>query len=146
MKTKVSKAFAHLKQAERLLAQCIVSGDNDYDYRQLHLLLGQERLVDQFRSVMLQQHVQGSYWANEYLFREYMIRYNISKFALKLDRKVTNRIIGRHYAEKSAVAIYIKNRKLYPLPVKAVENKKMQSITTRYWHILRVGSLSGSQS
>lgn len=112
------KPFDELKRAEELLEQYNPSGDEELDYRQLVSLLAQERVLDIARIDMFEKHKHGSSKANDYLFREYMVRHKISEYALKLDKKVTDKITGENPEEKSFVAMCVKNRGLYPKPVK----------------------------
>jgi hypothetical protein len=110
--------FEDIEKAEELLKEYQPTGDPNLDYLSLKALLAQERLLDTFRVVMFSQYKQGTSEAEEYVFREYMVRHKISKFALKLNEEVTSRITGEDPIEKSYVAICIKNRELYPKPVK----------------------------
>jgi len=112
------KPFEELKQAEDLLQEYKPSGDEELDYRQLLALLAQERVLDMCRIDMLKKYKHGSGRSKNYMYREYMVRHKISEFALKLDKKVTDKITGENPEEKSVVAMYVKNRELYPKPVR----------------------------
>lgn len=112
------KPFEELKRAEDLLKEYKPSGDEELDYRQLSALLAQERVLDICRIDMFEKHKHGSTKAKDYLYREYMVRHNVSEFALKLSKEVTDKITGENPEEKSFVAMCVKNRELYPKPVK----------------------------
>lgn len=110
--------FEELKNAEELLTQYKVTENPEVNYRQLVSLLTQERVLDRARVPMFEHHKHGSERANDYVFREYMVRHKISEYALALDKEVTDRILDNDLVELSAVVICIKNRELYPKPVK----------------------------
>ena len=75
-------------------------------------------MVDRVRTDMFVAHKHGSDEAKDYLYREHMVRRRISEFALKLSKEVTDKITGQGPEEKSFVATCVKNRELYPKPVK----------------------------
>lgn len=112
------KPFEDLKKAEALLEQYKITDDPEVNYRQLVSLLTQERVLDSARITMFEQHEHGSEKAKDYVFREYMVRHKISEYALALDKKVTDRIFTNDLVEMSVVVMCIKNRELYPKPVK----------------------------
>ncbi len=114
----MTNPFEELKTAESLLKKYEPSNDPELDYRQLKALLAQERVLDYCRIDMFEKHKHGSSKAKDYVFREYMVRHQISEFALKLNKEVTDRITGEDPEEKSFVAMCVKNRELYPKPVK----------------------------
>lgn len=47
-----------------------------------------------------------------------MFRHNVSEFALRMSKEVTGLVAGEDPEEKSFVAMCIKNKELYPEPVK----------------------------
>lgn len=112
------KPFEVLKSIEDQLQTCKASGNEELDYLLLKALLSQERLLDSGRVTVYEQHQQERSKIDDYLFREYMVRHLISKFALTLSRQVTDKITGQDAAELSAVASCVKNRELYPEPAK----------------------------
>ncbi|MCA9323532.1 hypothetical protein KC992_00330 [Candidatus Saccharibacteria bacterium] len=112
------KPFEELKNAEALLEQYKVTDNPEVNYRQLVSLLTQERVLDSARIPMFEQHKHGSEKAKDYVFREYMVRHKISEYALSLDKEVTDRILDNDLVETSVVVMCIKNRELYPKPVK----------------------------
>ena len=114
----MSPKFTDLESAEKILAMCEPTGDAETDYAHLDALLIYERLVDRERIFILQHYQDGSPEAKDYIFREYMLRHRISAFAMKLDKSVTDRITGEKSEEKSFLAISVKNREIYPEPVK----------------------------
>lgn len=114
----MSSKFTDLESAEKILSMCEPTGDAESDYTHLEVLLTYERLVDKERVFILQQNQADSPEAKDYIFREYMLRHNISAFAMKLDKTVTDRIIGEKPGEQSFLATSIKNREEYPKPVK----------------------------
>lgn len=114
--TALTDPFQQLQKAEYLLAQFKPTGSGPVDFDMLSELFTQERVLDRSRSDMYENNTHGSTTATDYLFREYMVRHLISLFALKLDRSVTDRITGEEPNQKSAVAIYCKDRTEYPKP------------------------------
>lgn len=110
--------FAELTKAEQLLEQSEPAHETELDYRQLKILLAQERVLDRCRMDMFDQHPHGSPEAEDYIFREYMVRHKISTFGLQLSKEVTDRLTGEDPVERSFVAMYVKNRDPYPKPVK----------------------------
>lgn len=113
--------FEDLKHAEELLAKYKPTGNEDEDFAMLKSLLAQERVLDISRPIMFEKHPHGSEKANDYVFREYMVRHRISLFALKLDKKVTDKINfdGQPGSIQSSVcAMHCMNREEYPKPVK----------------------------
>lgn len=112
------KPFEELKKAEDLLDQYKITDNQEANYRQLVSLLTQERVLDSARVLMYEQHKHGSEKAKDYVFREYMVRHKISEYALALDKKITDRIFDNDLVENSVVAMHVKNRELYPKPVK----------------------------
>ena len=112
------KPFEELKNAEDLLTQYKVTDNPEVNYRQLVALLTQERVLDSARIPMFEHHKHGSEKAKDYVFREYMVLHKISEYALALDKEVTDRIFDNDLVETSVVVMCIKNRELYPKPVK----------------------------
>lgn len=112
------KPFDELKRAEELVERYKPSGDEELDYRQLVSLLAQERVLDAVRADVFENYEYDSDEAGEYVFREYMVRHNLSVYAATLDKNVTDRITGENPEEKSFVAICVKNREIYPKPKK----------------------------
>ena len=109
--------FEELKKVETLLDQTRTSQDPEADFSKLTALLVQERILDRLRIKMFEENRHGSQPANDYLYREYLVRHRISVFAQSLDRTVTDRVTCESPEQKSAVAICIKNREAYPRPI-----------------------------
>jgi uncharacterized protein len=117
-----SRPFYTLTETEDALDRASVSGDDEQDYRQLLALLRKERELDHLRIEVFDRYRHGSDEANDYLFREYMVRHRVTKFALGLDRKITDKVTGELAEEKSVVAMCVRHRETYPEPVKKVKN------------------------
>lgn len=115
---KYFKPFKELKTAEEQLSKAELEGG----LTTLHALLAQERVLDYFRPLVFERYGHGSKKTNDYIFREYMVRHKISEFALKLDKSITDKITGEEPYEKSVVAMHVKNRELYPKPVKKAKD------------------------
>lgn len=113
---KYFKPFKELKIAEEKIRKYEPTGDTDVDLSALRALLAQERMLDYCRPLVFERHGADNRKTKEYIFREYMVRHQISEFALKLSKEVTDRITGENLEEKSFVAMCIKNRELYPEP------------------------------
>ncbi len=111
------KPFRELRTAEEQLNKAEVEGG----LTTLQALLAQERVLDFCRQFVFERYGHGSKKVKDYVFREYMVRHRISEFALKLDKSITDKIIGEEPYEKSVVAMHVKNRELYPKPVKKPE-------------------------
>lgn len=116
--TQDSRAFVALEEAETMLDSAKVIGSEDQDYQQLLALLRKERELDLMRLEMFDKHEHGSDEANDYLYREYMVRHRISEFASKLDKKVIDNMSGDLPEEQSFVAEGIRNGEIYPKPIK----------------------------
>ncbi len=117
--------FDDLKHAEELLITYKPTGNEDEDFAMLKSLLAQERVLDISRPIVFEKYHHGSDKANDFLYREYMVRHRISLFALKLDKKVTDRISfeGTDDSIQSSVcAMCCMNREEYPKPVKKAKD------------------------
>jgi hypothetical protein len=110
--------FKELKGAESSFDLYKVTGVPKTDYLQLKALLAHERVLDSCRLHVFEDFEQGSKERNDYVYREYMFRHNISEFALKMSKEATDMITGEDPEENSFVAMCVKNRELYPKPVK----------------------------
>ncbi|MGB2787072.1 MAG: hypothetical protein WBB94_01680 [Candidatus Saccharimonadaceae bacterium] len=108
--------FKELEKAEMLLDKCEPTNSAERDYDQLAALLIHERILDSLRIKMFEENEHGSQQANDYLYRERLVRHRISSFALRLDTEVTDRITGESPEQKSVVAMCIRNRAEYPAP------------------------------
>ncbi len=108
--------FNELEKAEMLLDKSEPTNDAARDYDQLAKLLIQERILDNLRIKMFRDNAHGSQRANDYLYRERLVRHRISAFALRLNTSVTDRVTGELPEQKSVVAICIRNREEYPSP------------------------------
>jgi|GEM_PF-6029142 len=111
---KYFKPFKELKNAEKQLDNAETTGG----LTTLQALLAQERVLDYCRPLVFECYKHGGKKVTDYVFREYMVRHRISEFALKLDKSITDKIVGEEPYEKSVVAMHVKNRELYPKPVK----------------------------
>jgi hypothetical protein len=114
----VSEPFWTLGLAEKFLDNIPVTGDNHIDYLDLELMLQYERRLDRLRSDMYEMHKHGTKWANNYCYRELMVRHLITVFASKLDKEVIDKVTGEKEVEQSVVGISIKNHEIYPEPKK----------------------------
>jgi len=110
--------FKQLKEAESSFDLYKVTGIPKTDYLQLKALLAHERVLDSCRTHVFEDYEHGSKQRKDYVYREYMFRHNISEFALKMSKDATDMITGEDPEEKSYVAMCVKNRELYPKPVK----------------------------
>ena len=110
--------FKQLKEAESSFDLYKVTGIPKTDYLQLKALLAHEWVLDSCRTHVFEDYVHGCKQRNDYVYREYMFRHNISEFALKMSKETTDMITGEDPEEKSYVAMCVKNRELYPKPAK----------------------------
>jgi hypothetical protein len=115
---KYFKPFRELKTAEDRLGKVDLEGG----LTTLHALLAQERVLDYCRPLVFERYGAGSKKTKDYVYREYMVRHKISEFALKLDKSITDKITGEDSIEKSFVAMHVKNRELYPKPIKKTKD------------------------
>ena len=114
--------FRELKDAESSFDLYKVTGLPKTDYLQLKALLAHERALDSCRLHVFEDYGHGSKEGNDYVYREYMFRHDISEFALKMSKEATDMITGIDPEEKSFVAMCVKNRELYPKPVKKTKD------------------------
>ena len=111
--------FASIEALERdLVRASLPTHDLEIQYQELCQLLTDERDMETERIEVLTTFGYDSDISQEFLYRERLMRHQISVHALTLDKRVTNRIDGNDRYTKSAVAICIFHREPYPEPVK----------------------------